>query len=203
MRILQATVVLLIAGLTATATAQTETATPMTSGELTEARGGEILVEAERGELNRGVVIGWVNAPVAEVAEIVRDTDTHEEWFPDTVESREISSSGTSSVSEGRTHVPIVRDRYWRLIGTETATTFNGLNCVVMHYDYDQDYEDGNMNSLFGYWLLCPYDGGTAVKYTINADLGIWLPNAIVNWAQRRMLPGIVTGLQERHAELH
>ncbi len=180
-----------------------ETPTPISSSEYASAAAGEMLVEGERGDLNRGEVIGWVNAPMDEVADIVRDIDNHEAWFPDTATSTLISTTSNTSVSEGRTSVPLVRDRYWRLNGRQESITFDGIACEVMHYEYDDSYEDGNMEALHGYWLLCPYEGGTAVKYVINADLGIWLPNAIITWAQRRMLPGIITGLQERHAELH
>jgi hypothetical protein len=35
------------------------------------------------------------------------------------------------------------------------------------------------------------------VKYVINADLGVWLPGPVVTWAQRKMLPGIIEGLNE------
>lgn len=180
-----------------------EAATAISSSEGASAVAGEILVEGERGDINRGEVIGFVNGPVDEVAAIVRDIDRHETWFPDTETSTLISSTATTSVSEGRTGVPLVRDRYWRLDGRQESASFNGVSCEVMYYAYDDRYEDGNMEELYGYWLLCPEGNGTLVKYVINADLGIWLPNGIITWAQRRMLPGIIEGLQERHAALH
>lgn len=184
----------------ATVASAQETPTPITSAQLAEVLAGEILVETERGEdINRGQVIGQVDAPIAEVSEIVRDTETHESWFPDTVESTAVSPG----VTTGRTHLPLLRDRYWRIEGTHATPTYDGIECEVMTYEYDHAYEEGNMDELYGYWLLCPNGGGTAVKYVINADLGVWLPRAIVNWAQRQLLPGIIEGLNARHAEVY
>lgn len=180
-----------------------ETPTPITSSQFDAIAAGEVLVDTERGDINRGQVIGLVNAPVDEIATIVGDSDTHDQWFPDTVESSASSTGANSSVTTGRTHLPIVRDRYWRIEGEHTQVTFDGISCELMTYAYDDSYEEGNMDELFGYWLLCPSGEGTAVKYVINADLGVWLPPAIVNWAQRRLLPGIIEELQARHDAIY
>ena len=182
-----------------------EIVTPLSSSEITEAVSGEISVETERGQLNRGEVIGFVQAPVDEVIEIVADSGNHDEWFPDTLVATRTSGTSTTSVTEGRTHVPLLRDRYWRLNGERSTTRFNGIECSLLEYIYDDSYEDGNMDELHGYWLLCPHEdtGGTVVKYVINADLGMAMPRAIITWAQNRMLPGIIEGLRERHGELY
>lgn len=182
-----------------------EIVTPISSSQITEAVGGEITVETERGQVNRGQVIGFVQAPADEVTQIVADSGDHDEWFPDTVEATRISGSSTTSVTEGRTHVPVLRDRFWRLNGERSATRFNGIECNLLEYMYDDSYEDGNMDELHGYWLICPHEdtGGTVVKYVINADLGMAMPRAMITWAQNRMLPGIIEGLRERHAELY
>lgn len=189
-------------GVAATAVAQ-ETPTPLTRDQIAAVVAGEVLVETERGDLNRGQVIGLVRAPLAEVSTIVRDTENHDQWFPDTVESAATNGGSNTSVTTGRTHLPLLRDRYWRLNGRQSSVTYNGVGCELMTYEYDHGYADGNMEELHGYWLLCPEGDSTIVKYVINADLGVWLPAAIVNWAQRRLLPGIISGLEERHAELY
>ncbi|MCB9506445.1 MAG: hypothetical protein H6698_08390 [Myxococcales bacterium] len=186
---------------TATTAAANEIPTPITSSQFTTVAGGEVIVEAERGELNRGVVIGLVRAPQADVVAIVADTENHELWFPDTVESTEVENNGDTDLSTGVTAVPLLRDRTWTLRGHHTRPRYNGIQCDLLEYEYVEG--GGNMDDLFGYWLICPYEGNTVVKYVINADLGVWLPNAVVTWAQRRMLPGIIEGIQTRWQTLH
>ena len=88
--------------------------------------------------------------------------------------------------------MPVLRDRFWQLNGSQETTRFNGIECDVLTYTYDHSYEDGNMDDLYGYWLICPLNEGTAVKYVINADLGMAMPRALITWAQNRMLPGII-----------
>ena len=203
-RIVRIATVVALLGAAAVGSAQ-EIATPISSSEMAEAVAGEILIETERGQINRGEVIGFVQAPLDEVTEIVADTGDHDQWFPDTEESTQTARTSSTSVTEGRTHVPVLRDRFWRLNGERATTRFNGIECNLLEYSYDHSYEDGNMDECYGYWLLCPHDetGGTVVKYVINADLGMAMPRAIITWAQNRMLPGIITGLRERHAELY
>lgn len=166
---------------------------PVTSAQLEAVVAGEVLVEARQGEVNRGQVIGLVNAPIALVTEIVLDTGTHDRWFPDMVESDSVSGS----MHTGRTHLPLLRDRYWRLHDVHERVAHQGATCEVMRYSYDETYEEGNMEVLHGYWILCPHGDDTVVKYVINADLGVWLPGPVVTWAQRKMLPGIIEGLNE------
>lgn len=175
----------------------------ITPSEFEAVGGGEVLIDAVRGDINRGQVIGLVNGPIDAISEIVRDADTHEEWFPDTQESAFVSGGDDDEthVLQGRTHLPLLRDRYWQLNGTHYHATFDGVACEIVTYDYDHSYEEGNMDDLFGYWMLCPYEGKTVVKYVINADLGVWLPGPVVTWAQRRMLPGIIEGLNREYEE--
>jgi hypothetical protein len=204
LRTLQVLAFLGFFGLSGTASAQ-EIVTPLTSSQITLAVAGEITVVTERGRLNRGQVIGFVQAPVGEVTEIVAASGDHDEWFPDTVVATRTAGTSTTSLTEGRTHVPVLRDRFWRLEGERSSTRFNGIECSLLEYMYDDSYEDGNMDELHGYWLLCPHEntGGTVVKYVINADLGMAMPRAIITWAQNRMLPGIIEGLRVRHDELY
>ena len=178
-----------------------EVPTPISRTQFTAAAAGEVLIEAQRGTPNRGQVIGFVAAPLADVVAIVIDTNTHSTWFPDTVESRTIERNGSTGISSGVTHVPLLRDRTWTITGNHSRPRYNGVQCDLVEYDYVAD--SGNMNDLFGYWLMCPEGEGTVVKYVINADLGVWLPGAVVTWAQRRMLPGIISGLQARWTSLH
>lgn len=187
----------------ATATA-TEPVTPFRSSEIAEAAAGEILVTGEPGDVNRGVVIGMLNAPIDEIVAIIQDVDNHEHWFPDTDNTTLLSQDGATATFSGETHVPILPDRRWTNRGTHRTHNFTTGECHVFEYEYVED--SGNMDVLHGYWLLCPYEedaSKTMLKYVINADLGVPLPNSLINWASRRMLPGVIEGLQARHDELY
>ncbi len=187
----------------ASAAGAQEIVTPLTSSQISDAVAGEIMVDTERGQLNRGQVIGFVEAPIEEVVALVADSENHDQWFPDTEVSTVRESTSTTSVTEGRTHVPILRDRFWRLNGTRSTTRFNGVECNLLEYMYDTSYEEGNMDELHGYWLICPEGEGAVVKYVINADLGMAMPRAMITWAQNRMLPGIIEELRVRHGEVY
>lgn len=192
---------LLVGGLSFVAFAAhaNEPITPISSADAARAAEGERIVSGEAGDINRGVVIGLVTGPFAEVDAILQDVESHEHWFPDTENTTVISQSGASMRFSGETHVPVLRDREWVNDGERSTRTFHGVECAV--FTYEKVPDTGNMDELFGYWLLCPHEGtgGTLVKYVINADLGIPLPNALLNWASRRMLPGVIDGLQEYH----
>lgn len=202
LRKIQLSAALVVLTLAGSVNAQ-EIVTPLTSSQISEAVAGEILVETERGELNRGQVIGFVDAPLEEVVRIVADSENHDQWFPDTEVSTVTASTDSTSTTEGRTHVPLLRDRFWRLDGERSTTRFNGVECNLLEYMYDTSYEDGNMDELHGYWLICPEGSGAVVKYVINADLGMAMPRAMITWAQNRMLPGIIEELRERHGDVY
>lgn len=59
------------------------------------------------------------------------------------------------------------------------------------------------MDQMYGYWYLERWEddpeNATLLRYALWADLGVWLPDAIVRWATRRMLPGIIEGMQTRY----
>ena len=112
-----------------------ETILPITSAEVARVAEGERLVSGEPGDVNRGVVIGLVNAPVAEVDAILQDVGNHDQWFPDTNNTVVISSEGASMRFSGETEVPVLRDRQWTNDGTRSTQTFNGVECVVFRYE--------------------------------------------------------------------
>ncbi|MFT6396701.1 MAG: hypothetical protein ACJAYU_001444 [Bradymonadia bacterium] len=202
LRTIHLSATLAVLSLAASVSAQ-EIVTPLTSSQIAEAVAGEISVETERGQLNRGQVIGFVDAPIEEVVAIVADSENHDQWFPDTMESTVVATTSSTSTTNGRTHVPLLRDRYWQLNGDRSTTRFNGIECNLLEYMYDTSYEDGNMDELHGYWLICPEGSGVVVKYVINADLGMAMPRAMITWAQNRMLPGIIEELRARHGDVY
>jgi hypothetical protein len=173
----------------------------VSASERTELDGGEILVTGEPGAINRGQVMGVVDAPIEPLMRIITDTDNQYLWFPDMLESAVISRDGNQGRSSGRTNMPWpIADRNYQVDGRYTTYTFSGQECHAVEYQYVPG--SGNMEDLFGYYLLCPWEGSTSrtvVKYVINADIGVWLPAGIISWAQQRLLPGVITGLRERY----
>lgn len=171
----------------------------------TQLEAGETLVATETGQINRGQVIGLVDAGIEPLMRIITDSDNQHLWFPDMVESALISRADDHGRSSGRTNMPWpISDRRYEVDGRYTQYTYGGHECHAIEYQYVPG--SGNMDELFGYYLLCPWDGSdsrTVVKYVINADVGVWLPSGVIAWAQRRLMPGIITGLRERYELLY
>jgi hypothetical protein len=166
---------------------------------------GETVVATRTGEVNRGQVIGLIDAGIRPLMEIVTDTNNQYIWFPDMLESEQISREENQGRSRGVTNMPWpISNRSYMVDGRYTQYTFDGAGCHAIEYQYVPD--SGNMEQLFGYYLMCPFQGSdsrTLVKYVINADLGIWLPSSIIAWAQARLMPGVIEGLRDRYNTLH
>jgi hypothetical protein len=166
---------------------------------------GQTVVATRSGTINRGQVMGVVEAGIRPLMEIITDTNNQHIWFPDMLESEQLSRSDTRGRSRGVTHMPWpIANRRYEVDGRYTQYTFDGHACHAIEYQYVPG--SGNMEDLFGYYLLCPWEGSesrTIVKYVINANLGIWLPSGVISWAQRRLLPGVITGLRSRYRTLH
>ena len=97
-----------------------------------------------------------------------------------------------------------ISDRRWEINSERSEQTLDGVESLVTEYVYIEG--SGNMDEMHGYWVVQPWPDDpeyTLVKYVVNADLGVALPRSIINWAARRMLPGIIDGLQGRHDDLH
>ncbi|MFT4703979.1 MAG: hypothetical protein ACI81R_001674 [Bradymonadia bacterium] len=178
-----------------------EPVTPITSSQAQRAQEGDPLVSAQAGDINRGQVIGVVNAPLEDVMLILADVANHENWFPDTDHTVLISRDGNNVTFSGETHVPVLRDREWTNVATHRVDQFSALGeCHIIEYEYVEG--SGNLDEMYGYWLVCQNGANadqTLVKYVLAADLGIPLPNSLINWATRNMLPGVITGLQARY----
>jgi hypothetical protein len=171
----------------------------LTADEIAELEAGEPIVRTRRGDINRGEVVGLVCEPIEEVWAIVRDFNNLHVWYPDMLDS-EVTGTGRG---RGQTDMPWpISNRNWEIEATQSEQVVGGINSYVATFDYIDG--SGNLEDMFGYWLVRDWDNGcTMIRYVLNADLGIALPNSIVSWAAGRMLPGIVTGLRERHDDLH
>ena len=171
-----------------------EAIVPISPGEYAAVAAGEVVVEADPGAVHRGEVIGFIAAPPADVTSAIRAGGNHPEWIL-APEDSGVEHTGTT---HGRTRIPVLRDRFWRINETHQVARFGDIECDIVTYEYDHTYEEGNMQVLDGYWLICPLNGGTALKYVVNVDIGAVVPRAVISWAQNRMLPTIIDIVAEQ-----
>ena len=181
--------------LTAPCSAQ-EAVTAISPDEFATIAAGGVVIGAESGVVHRGEVIGFIDARPADVTSVIRSGGDHPEWFP----AADESGAEHTGTAHGRTSIPVLRDRFWRLNETHRIEQFGEVECDIVTYEYDHTYEEGNMDVLDGYWLICPFNGGTALKYIVNVDIGAAVPRALISWAQNRMLPTITDVIAEQVA---
>ena len=165
---------------------------------------GEILVRANvDGTVTTGHIMAIVEAPADEVWAIVSDFANQDRWVPDMYDAAVVSTSGSTEVVSAKTNLPWpLADREYTLNVTDGQQTVGGVDSYVSSWTYG----GGNMNENRGYWLVQPWDGAadrTLVVYEFEADTGIRAPDGIERNATRRMLPGILQGLRDRHAALY
>ncbi|MCB9506542.1 MAG: hypothetical protein H6697_02615 [Myxococcales bacterium] len=164
------------------------------------AAGTPYVAVTQEGNDNRAELVAVIDAPPAEVWAVIMAYEVYESWFPDQREASVVSSSGRSRVLSGTTAVPILRDRTYQL-NEQSRTSTNDAGQTVYIDTWDYIAGSGNLESSTGFWYVYPYDDAatrTVVRMVVQADLGIWLPSAILNWGTRRMLPGIAEGIQAR-----
>ena len=158
---------------------------------------GEVITNVEtEGRNNRAEMICLIEAQPEDVWHVVMDYDAYESWFPDQLEA-EVRANGNPRTIYGETRVPVFRNRTYVFEDTASERTVDGETVYVNQWEYVPD--SGNMDSSTGFWWVEPYDDThTLVRMVVHADLGMAVPQAIINWGTRRMLPGIAEGIQEQ-----
>jgi len=157
-------------------------------------------VDVDVGRLSRGEIVGVVDVPVEEALAIVMDCDQADVWFPDMLDTDVVSVDGDVIRCAGATNLPWpVPDRTWQIDSEAHLEVVDGVETWVAAFDYVEG--TGNLDVLRGRYLLQRAGAGqTLVRYEAFVDLGFWIPEPLVNWATRRILPGILMGM-EAHAE--
>lgn len=179
----------------------------VSSAQLQQARdnGVKFTDVAPAGEVNRGEVVGVIRAPMDELAVIVRDYEHIPLWSEAMVYATVNSDDGRTQIVEGETKLPWpLANRLWRIRSVYGANTVEGSPAWTNIWTHDGGF--GNIDDTYGYWLLYPYPSDaeyTVVKYVINADPGLWLPDFVLNWATERVLPELLQGLERRHGEVY
>ncbi len=164
---------------------------------LADAAAGDPYVSVTRGDPNRAELCGIINGTPSQVWAVIMDYGSYEDWFPDQQEASVVSTSGNSSVLEGEVHMPFPwANRRFRINETHRETTVDGQTHYIDTWTHVEG--SGNIDDTTGFWYVMPYGSDqTMVRLVTFVDLGVWLPDFIINWGTRRMLPGIVEGIQD------
>lgn len=172
----------------------------LSDAQIQEMLDGEVIAEVTRdGSNNRAEMVCVIDAEPDAVWEVVMDYAAYDEWFPDQVESRVVEDNGNTNRLYGETRVPVLRNRTYEFIDESRTETVDGETHYIDTWTYVPD--SGNLESTDGFWYVEPLDGHpgkTLVRMVVYADIGMWVPQALINWGTRRMLPGIAEGIQEQ-----
>ncbi len=187
--------------------AEDPTPIQLTSQQLADLERGEILVSVEqRGHLNRAEMYAVVDAPIGDVWEILENQDIVPEWNPEVKWINVVKELGDNKTHiKGVNNMPWpMRDRYWDMISGMGTIDLAGVHYRLSTWEYIKG--SGNIEDSNGYWLGEPYKGQpnrTLLKYVLHADIGLWLPGFLVNWATKTVLPNSILGMRKIHKRLY
>lgn len=172
----------------------------LTSSQVEALLGGEVIAEVERdGNNNRAELVCVIHAAPDVVWDVIMDYGAYSSWFPDQLASEVRQSDGNTHVLYGETRVPVLRNRTYELREVSETRSVDGQTHYLNRWEYVPD--SGNLESSTGFWYVHPLDDSgetSVVRMVVEADLGMWLPQALINWGTRRMLPGIAEGIQQQ-----
>ncbi|MFT4702331.1 MAG: hypothetical protein ACI81R_000015 [Bradymonadia bacterium] len=198
MRILPLT--LFVCFFTASAASAAPSLGRVDSGVLTELENGEVLRSVVAGTPNHGEALGKIEGTVAEVAATLMDWNTFDQWSPSAYDVRVVGEEGAQTRVAGATELPWpISDRTWHIMTRAESLTVDGQECWSMSWTYVAG--SGNLEDTSGYWLACPWPhdaSASIVRYVVDADAGIPIPNSVINWATNRTLPTLFERLNEQ-----
>jgi hypothetical protein len=153
----------------------------------------DVVVDVVPGRLNHGSVSGTVAMPISEVVGKVMDCEGTSDWFPNLYGTRLVEADAHAYRCSGSTDLPWpLSDRTWSIDVEEDR---NADGDLVIRFAYVPG--SGNLAEMRGAYVLRAVGDATEVRYTAGIDLGVWVPQAIVEWATRQLLPGILDGLEQ------
>jgi hypothetical protein len=197
--------ILVVSFLAAPAWAQMDPGIPsLSQDQVTQLNSGNIILDVVPGAAPIGDSLGVVNGAPAEVMAIIRDFNSHHEFFGDLAESEITGQDGDATLCRGITDTPWpMDDRNWTIRVESSERNLDGLDILIAEWSYVVD--SGNIVNTTGYWLLIPWgaDGNqTLLRYRIQVDLGTWLPDFLLTWATEDFLPEKINALRDRIATL-
>ena len=169
----------------------------LTAGELRQVASGVVIskIVPLEGTAQSGVAIGTIAAPIGEVIKGIEDVIQHTKYFPRLVEARIISGSGNLHVVHQKIDVPFpLRDRYYDVTVTSSRDT-TPADVFASTWTYVKG--SGNITDTTGGWTLTPIDANTTLAYYhVHADIGTWLPQWLLNMANRSTLPDVINAMR-------
>jgi hypothetical protein len=169
----------------------------LTPAELRQVANGEVVAKIVplEGTGQSGVAIGTIAAPIDEVIKGIQNVKEHTRYFPRLMEARLVSGSGNVRVVHQKIDVPFpLQDRSYD-ITTTASRTAAPLDVFQSTWKYIQG--SGNIVDTTGGWTLTPIDARTTLAYYhVRADIGTWLPQWLLNIANKSTLPDVIKGMR-------
>lgn len=191
---------------TATAVAQSEPSFSEPTAEQTEKlRSGEILIELDQDD---DVVSGWLLAlvqdPIDDVVPLLARCWEYSKWQETVVDTRlERRIRDNSYVCSGKTLTPFpARDRHGHFQVQYGTREVDGTRSFVYEYEYLKG--TGNLEEVFGYWLLIPYgkqQEHTLAKHAFSVNLGSRIPTFLIRWVLNRNVPELAHTIRQHLGE--
>lgn len=169
------------------------------ASELQAMKSGDVMTSVVSGEPNRGEAVGVFRAAPDRLQSVLLDWNQLDTWSPAAYDVRITGQDGDAVLVSGMTDIPMLPDRSWQIRTTSAQRTVGGQPAWVLSWTYVPG--SGNLSDTFGYWLVyaLPDDPEwTLVRYVVNADAGLPIPDSIINWATNRTLPTLFARLAER-----
>ena len=200
-----AALLLLAPGLAAAIEVEPPSIRQLSAAQIALLKKGETIRSMDTNMPFRGEVIGLIQAPVEELAAVLRDYPKQTQWAPSMAEMRLIRREGEFDILGGVTDLPWpVPDRTWNMRAWVGYKTVSGRRAWVNLFKYIPG--SGNMNESAGYWVVSalPDDPTwTYCRYVLYGDPGIPLPDFVIRWASRTTLPAIMSSLRKQHAKVY
>ena len=200
-----AVLLLLAPGLAAAIEVEPPSIRQLSAAQIALLKKGETIRSMDTNMPFRGEVIGLIQAPVEELAAVLRDYPKQTQWAPSMAEMRLIRREGECDILGGVTDLPWpVPDRTWKMRAWVGYKTVSGRRAWVNLFKYIPG--SGNMNESAGYWVVSALPADPSWPYcrhVLYGDPGIPLPDFVIRLASRTTLPAIMSSLRKQHAKVY
>jgi hypothetical protein len=196
----------LLIGLTSLAAASRAQPVPvvpsLSRAQLARLEAGDVLVEVVGRERPVSDTLALIDAPPPLVLEVIEDFDHYTEFMPDFTESEIVGREGEYTHCRMVVATPWpMEDRRLTVRTRSGSLQLDGVDALYSDWDYVEG--SGNVVDTEGYWLLLPWgeDGQrTLLRYYLVADLGTWIPDFLISWANENMMPNTIAAIRNRLA---